>query len=87
MPLSEEGEIASPLLAAKLVERYDPPDAVWSSPLSRTLAVAEPLAAIAGLEVEVEAAFAELDRGSWTHKSHVDLEREFPGAIAAYLHR
>ena len=34
--LSENGEIGSPLLAAKIVEKYDQPDAVWSSPLSRT---------------------------------------------------
>jgi probable phosphoglycerate mutase len=83
--LSEEGEIGSPLVAAKIVERYEPPDAVWSSPLSRTLAVAEPLAAIAGLEVQLEPGFLELDRGSWTHLSHTQLEQESPGAIAAYL--
>lgn len=83
--LSEDGEIGSPLLAAKLVERYDPPDAIWSSPLSRTLAVAEPLAAIAGLEVILEPAFLELDRGSWTHLTHTQIEQQWPGAIAAYL--
>ncbi|MDG2147918.1 MAG: histidine phosphatase family protein [Planctomycetota bacterium] len=83
--LSEDGEIGSPLLAAKIVEKYDQPDAVWSSPLSRTLALAEPLAAIAGLEVEIEPGLLELDRGSWTHLSHTQLEEQSPGAIAAYL--
>ncbi len=83
--LSEEGEIASPLLAAKLVERYEPPDAIWCSPLTRTLAVAEPLAAIAGLEVQLEEALKELDRGSWTHRTHAEIEAESPGAIAAYV--
>jgi broad specificity phosphatase PhoE len=85
VPLSEAGEIASPLLAAKLVERYDPPDHIWCSPLSRTLAVAEPLAAIAGLEVQVDPGLLELDRGSWTHMTHQALEQQSPGAIAAYL--
>lgn len=83
--LSEGGEIGSPLLAAKIVEKHDQPDAVWASPLSRTLALAEPLAAIAGLEVQVEPGFLELDRGSWTHLSHTQLEEQSPGAIATYL--
>ncbi len=85
VPLSEAGEIASPLLAAKIVERHDPPDGVWCSPLTRTLAVAEPLAAIAGLEVVADPGLLELNRGSWTHLSHTDLEQQSPGAIAAYL--
>jgi len=85
VPLSEAGEIASPLLAAKLVERFDPPDHIWCSPLSRTLAVAEPLAAIAGLEVQVDPDLSELSRGSWTHMTHEALEQQSPGAIAAYL--
>ena len=84
VPLSEEGEIGSPLLAAKIVED-EPPDAIYCSPLERTMAVAEPLAAVAGLDIVQDPDFRELDRGSWVHLSHEQLEQQSPGAIKRYL--
>lgn len=82
VPLSEAGAAASLALAERLAAR--PPDAVASSPLSRALAVAEPLAAHCGLALLVEPRLVELDRGAWTHRSHEQIEAEQPGAIEAY---
>jgi probable phosphoglycerate mutase len=84
VPLSEAGALASTRLAQELA-REAAPQAVFSSSLSRTLALAEPLAAAAAVPLHVDDGFRELDRGGWTHKTHAEIEAEHPGAIAAYL--
>ncbi|MFT7462441.1 MAG: broad specificity phosphatase PhoE [Pseudohongiellaceae bacterium] len=84
VPLSAAGQDASLRLATRLAEQ-DPPDWVASSPLSRALAVAEPLAAALGVEVRVDEGFRELDRGDWTHMHRDAVEAAYPGAIARYL--
>ena len=83
VPLSEQGRADSLLLAARLAD--DPVDRVLSSPLSRARAVAEPLAAALGLELQLRDGLRELDRGQWTHLPHAEVERRWPGAIARYL--
>jgi broad specificity phosphatase PhoE len=84
VPLSEHGEAESRRLAQHLAT-HDPPQALFSSPLRRALAVAEPLAAATGLTLQIDAGFRELHRGCWTHLTHGQLEARWPGAIAAYL--
>jgi len=84
VPLSAHGEAESLRLAQRLAAT-DPPDAVYSSPLRRALAVAEPLAGALALPVLVDDDLRELHRGCWTHLTHAQLEARWPGAIAAYL--
>jgi len=84
VPLSAAGLAASQRLALDLA-RDDPPELVMSSPLSRALAVAEPLAAAIGSACLVDERFRELDRGDWTHLHRDELEARDPGAIARYL--
>jgi len=84
VPLSREGLAASTLLAQRLASD-NPPEWVASSPLSRALAVAEPLAAALGTTVRIDEGFRELDRGDWTHLHRDAVEAQFPGAIARYL--
>lgn len=54
--------------AQALVQRLAPLalDAIASSPQQRTLETAQPLAQARGLQVEVDAAFDEVDFGAWT---------------------
>lgn len=84
VPLSPGGRRASMQLARLLAAR-DPPQWVASSPLSRALALAEPLAAATGARLLIDEDFAELDRGDWTHQHRDTIEAATPGAIARYL--
>jgi broad specificity phosphatase PhoE len=52
-----------------------PLHAIYSSPLERTRATAEPLARARDLEVRVEPAFIEVDFGEWTGLAFDELER------------
>jgi probable phosphoglycerate mutase len=83
VPLSPAGLAASLTLAERLAA--EPPTRVASSPLSRTLALAEPLARAAGAELVVVPDLRELDRGAWTHVSREEVERTSPGAVTRYL--
>jgi len=85
VPLSEHGHAASLELAEQLAHGADAPQIVVSSPLSRARVLAERLAELCAVPLEIDAAFLELDRGAWTHVSRDELEQREPGAIAAYL--
>lgn len=83
VPLSDEGRRQS-LLAAEALAA-DPPDAVWSSPLQRAAFLAQRLSALTGARLHLHPGLRELDRGAWTGLSKADVERNSPGAVAAYL--
>lgn len=83
VPLSAAGLAASKSLAARFAT--EPWDAVVSSPLSRALALARPVADALGLPLRIVPDLRELDRGRWTHLHRDDLERLDPGAVARYL--
>ncbi len=51
-------------------------EAVWSSPAARCRALAAPLAAARGLEVEEDARLWELCFGDWERRKWADLEQE-----------
>lgn len=85
VPLSEHGHAASLELAGRLARGDAPPQLVVSSPLSRARVLAERLAALCAVPLQIDAAFLELDRGAWTHVSRDELERTEPGAVARYL--
>ena len=80
--LSEAGLAASLGLARELAAWR--PQRVVTSPLRRAWVLAEALAGHCGLDLHVDPAFVELDRGAWTHRHHRDVEAESPGAIARY---
>ncbi len=64
--------------AKRLAEWLAPlaPDAIYSSPLERTLETVAPLAASLGLDVCQVPALIELDFGEWTGKTFVELEQD-----------
>lgn len=70
--LSERGKRQAALLARHLQDTRL--DAVYSSPLKRALDTVEQVARKAGLEVQVEWAFTEIEHGLWEglHKSEVE---------------
>jgi probable phosphoglycerate mutase len=61
--LSELGRAQAEALARRL--EHVPLDAVYVTPLRRTLETAEPLLALHGLEASIEADLIELDMGEW----------------------
>ncbi|MDP2183211.1 MAG: histidine phosphatase family protein [Actinomycetota bacterium] len=60
-PLTAVGHEQVPRLVGEIV-RFEP-DAIWSSPLGRTLAVAEEAARTVGLELTIDERLTELDFG------------------------
>lgn len=64
--------------ARNLTERIKhlPIAAVYSSPMERAVATAEPIAQSLGLGVQVMQDFQELDFGNWTNKTFEDLASE-----------
>lgn len=64
IPLSEEGRAQAARLAERM--RPIPIDAVYASPLDRTVETAKPLASSKGLRVRVRDAFGEVNYGDWT---------------------
>lgn len=72
--LNEEGKAQ----AGKLAERLDgiPVDAVYSSPMERTLETAAPLAHRLGLQIQKSEEFTEVDVGGWSGMHINRLVRE-----------
>jgi broad specificity phosphatase PhoE len=74
--LSEDGRAQ----VARLAERLAPPerlDAIYASPLSRTLETASILAHPHGLPVVPRDGLREIDHGHWEGLSRADVERRF----------
>lgn len=72
--LNEEGQVQAQQLAARL--RALPIDAIYSSPLERTVETAEPLASALNLETTVCDDFLEIELGEWTNTTFEDLAGE-----------
>lgn len=71
-PLGPRGREQAILLARRLLS-MDPPAAVYSSPLRRTLETARPFAEAAGLEVHVEEDLMEAHIGEWEGKPFEEI--------------
>ena len=86
------GEIDVPLSATgreqarKLAERLagEPIAAVYSSPLSRTMETARPIAAPHGLEVTPRPELREISHGRWEGMPRSEVERRFPKELASW---
>jgi probable phosphoglycerate mutase len=70
--LGDHGRAQAARVAARLAQ--EGLAAVYSSPLDRARETAEPLAAAAGLEVDIRAGLDEIDLGEWTGRSFAELE-------------
>ena len=74
VPLSDEGRDQIAELAERL--RCDKLDAIYSSPMSRTLETARIIAAPHGIEPRPESGLREIDYGRWEGRTRDELEAE-----------
>lgn len=70
--LSARGQAEALVLAERL--RREPIEALYASPLERTLQTAEPIAAALGLRLETSEDLMEIDYGDWTGAGFADLD-------------
>jgi len=72
--LSARGEQQVARLAERIARMK--PNALWSSPLSRALATARPIAEATGLEIRTLDELREMNYGGWEGKSFLDVRRD-----------
>lgn len=82
VPLSEEGRAQVEALARRLC--CDRLDAVYASPMSRTLETAQIIASRHGLEPQPEASLREIDYGHWEGLSRDEVESEHANEYDAW---
>ncbi len=82
-PLSDLGRRQSEAVAKALAEA--PIEAVYSSPLSRALATARPIAEKHGLKVQTDPRLMELDAGVFEGQLRSDLANVYPAEFAHWL--
>lgn len=70
--LSEQGLADSRAMARRLAR--EPIDAVYASPLERTVASAEPIAEALGRPLQISENLLEVDYGEWTGAGFADLD-------------
>ncbi|MGQ9573333.1 MAG: histidine phosphatase family protein [Dehalococcoidia bacterium] len=81
--LNEHGRWQAQRLAASL--RDEPIDAIYSSPLKRALATAEPIAASHGLEVQVDEGLIEMDIGEMDGLTFQQVRDRYPRFLQLWL--
>jgi len=72
-PLTERGRAQAERVGAYIGQTYPDSVALYSSPRTRTLDTAAPIARALGLEVQVEPGLAEYDLGDWEGRSYREL--------------
>lgn len=82
VPLADEGRRQVASLAERL--RRESIDAIYASPLQRTVETARILAAPHGLEPIGEAALREIDYGHWEGRSRSEVEQAFADEYAIW---
>jgi len=75
-PLNEVGIHQAECLAKELLKFKI--DAIYSSPLSRALDTAKPIAAMQNLEIEIEPDLANISLGIWEGMPHKEVSQKFP---------
>jgi len=63
----------------------EPIVAVYSSPLSRTLETARPIAAAHGLKVQIEPGLIEMDIGELDGLTFAEVRERYPGLLAVWI--
>ncbi len=83
-PLNDVGLRQSKLLADEISGRFSV-SAIYSSPLSRATATAEPIALAFGLEMQIEPDFTNISLGNWEGVSHIEIEKQIPDQYRLWL--
>ncbi len=81
--LNEHGRWQAQRLAASL--KHEPIAAIYSSPLKRALATAEPIASSHGLEVQVDDGLIEMDIGEMEGLTLQQVGERYPHFLQAWL--
>jgi broad specificity phosphatase PhoE len=81
--LNEHGRWQAQRLAASL--EHEPIAAIYSSPLKRALATAEPIASSHGLEVQVDEGLTEMDIGEMEGLTFQQMGERHPQFLQAWL--
>jgi broad specificity phosphatase PhoE len=81
--LNEHGRWQAQRLAASL--EHEPIAAIYSSPLKRTLATAEPISSFHGLEVQVDDGLIEMDIGEMEGLTFQQVGERYPHFLQAWL--
>ncbi len=76
IPLSENGLLQAQNLADALSNV--PLSAIYSSPLSRALKTAEPIAQGRNLKIKIHPGFDNINLGEWTDRPKAEIEAMFP---------
>jgi probable phosphoglycerate mutase len=82
--LNDKGEAQALALAARLAPLKSERPAVVSSPLSRAVATAAPIAAALGTTVETDDGLLELDFGQWEGKTFDEVKRRWRAERKAF---
>lgn len=82
VPLNENGRRQASQVAAALAREVLV--AVYSSPLSRTLETADPIAARHDLEVQIEAGFIEMDVGEVEGLTFIEMRERYPDLLTEW---
>jgi broad specificity phosphatase PhoE len=83
VPLNEAG-LAQAKAAARAIAARWPATAVYSSPLSRALATAEPIAHALGVAVQAHPGLVDIDYGAWQGLTPAEVLSRWPEAADAW---
>ncbi|MDP9238729.1 MAG: histidine phosphatase family protein [Chloroflexota bacterium] len=82
VPMNGRGRAQARALASSFAR---PPDAMYTSPLSRAAETAAIIAGAAGCRVEIEPALIEMDVGEMEHLSREELRLRYPDFLERWL--
>ncbi|MFB3881623.1 MAG: histidine phosphatase family protein [Armatimonadota bacterium] len=85
VPLSERGVAQAGLLAGELKEARI--EAIHSSPLSRAIRTAEPLASLLHLDVVADQRLTDMSFGDWEGRPEAEVKQAEPDALGAWHER
>ncbi len=85
--LNANGKRQAEKIAARLARAQSRPVAVYSSPLTRAIETADPIARVFGLVTEARAELLDIDYGGWEGLSVPDVEEKFPELYQTWLRR
>lgn len=84
--LNDTGRAQAEACARRIAARWQPA-AVYSSPLSRAMHTAEPIATHCGLSVKTLEAVADLDYGEWHGLTPAEARTRWPEALDAWFQK
>jgi len=84
IPLDDTGKTQAQLTAQRIAAHWQP-TAVFTSPLSRTLQTATPIAQLCGLSVQVHPNLRDINYGAWTGLLIEEARGKYPQLIKAWF--